>query len=155
MWAVWSKKTPSRNYAVQHIKNALSLIDNYQINDQQLTLLMLFNGYSVFLRPPDLLAKEIFNYTGYMHDEKIDEILGIVRCARCGQRLEGDIECPFCSLFPEHAKKRNFKWVYFTACFLTSPLSIYFIFTNDRLRPFEKVLALSGCLFWFAFYFLL
>ncbi len=25
-------------------KNALSLIDNYQINDQQLTLLMLFKG---------------------------------------------------------------------------------------------------------------
>ena len=90
-----------------------------------------------------------------MHDEKMDEILGIVRCVRCGHRLDGDVECPFCSLFADPAKKRDFKWVYFTACFLTSPLSIYFIFTNNRLKIFEKFLALSGCLFWFVSYFLL
>ena len=89
-----------------------------------------------------------------MHDEKMDDILGIVRCARCGHRLEGEIECPFCSLFPEQTKKRNFKWVYLTACFLTSPISIYFIFTNASLSTFEKGLALSGCLAWLAFYFL-
>lgn len=93
------------------------------------------------------------SYNEYMHDENMDEILGIVRCARCGHRLESEIECPFCSLFPEPAKK-NFKWAYLTACFLTSPLSIYFIFTNDSLNIFEKGLALSGCLFWLAFYFL-
>jgi len=133
----------------------LTSLDNSQTNDQQLKLLMLCTAYSALVRVPNLLAKEKYYYTGNMHDEKIDEILGIVRCARCGQRLEGDIECPFCSLFPERAKKRNLKWVYFTACFLTSPLSIYFIFTNGRLRLFEKVLALSGCLFWFAFYYLL
>ncbi len=89
-----------------------------------------------------------------MHDEKMDEILGIVRCVRCGHRLEGDIECPFCSLFPEPAGKRSFKWVYLTACFLTSPLSIYFVGKTDRLNRPEKLLALSGCLFWAAFYLL-
>ena len=89
-----------------------------------------------------------------MHDEKMDDILGIVRCARCGHRLESEIECPFCSIFHAPTKKRNYKWIYITACFLTSPVSIYFIFTNDRLSIFEKVLALSGCLIWPAFYFL-
>ncbi len=89
-----------------------------------------------------------------MRDEKMDEILGIVRCARCGHRLEGEIECPFCSISIEPAKKSNFKWVYLTACFLTSPLSIYFIFKNNRLNIFEKGLALSGCLVWLVFYIL-
>jgi hypothetical protein len=90
-----------------------------------------------------------------MHDENMDEILGILRCVRCGHRLAGEEECPFCSPFQERTGKRNFKWVYFTACFLTSPLSIYFIFANDRLNMSEKVLALSGCLCWFSLYFLM
>lgn len=91
-----------------------------------------------------------------MHDEKMDEILGIVRCVRCGHRLTGAEECSFCSIFPDdQERKRNFKWVYFTACFLTSPLSIYFIFTNTRLKLFEKFLAQSGCLLWFSLYYLI
>jgi len=88
--------------------------------------------------------------------EKIDEILGIVRCARCGHRLDGEIDCPFCSLFPDRRRSDVMpKWIYVVACSLTSPLSIYFIFKGDRLNIFERILALSGCLFWFGLYFLL
>jgi hypothetical protein len=88
--------------------------------------------------------------------DETDEILGVVRCARCGHRLEGEIECPFCSLFQESTRSNALpKWIYITACFLTSPLSVYFIFKNKRLSSIEKVLTLSGCLFWFALYFAL
>jgi len=88
--------------------------------------------------------------------DKTDEILGVVRCARCGHRLEGEIECPFCSLFPEPKRTKTIpKWVYITACFLTSPLSIYFILKNNQLSVIEKVLTFSGCLFWSALYFAL
>jgi hypothetical protein len=88
-------------------------------------------------------------------EEKVDEILGIIRCARCGHRLEDEIECPFCSLFPG-SKRRDLlpKWVYITACFLTSPLSIYFIVKGNRLNIFEKSFAALGCLLWAALYFL-
>jgi hypothetical protein len=49
-------------------------------------------------------------------EENIDEILGIVRCVRCGHRLEGEIECPFCSLFPDPPRKDVLpKRVYFAA----------------------------------------
>lgn len=87
--------------------------------------------------------------------DEIDEILGIVRCARCGHRLDGEVECPFCSIVEQKTKKRYvlLKWVYITACFLTSPLSIYFIFRDTNLRAFEKMLALSGCLIWPGLYF--
>lgn len=34
-----------------------------------------------------------------MSDHKMDEILGVMRCEQCGHRLEGEIECPFCSSF--------------------------------------------------------
>ena len=89
-----------------------------------------------------------------MDRDKTDEILGITRCARCGHRLEGEIECPFCSLFPEDTqrKERVPKWVYIAACFLTSPLSLYAIIRTDRLNILEKVLAFSGALFWFVIY---
>jgi hypothetical protein len=85
--------------------------------------------------------------------EKIDEILGIVRCVRCGHRLEGDIECPFCSLFDESKGRDSLpKWVYLTACFITSPLSIYFVVNSNRLTVFEKIFALLGCFLWVALY---
>ncbi|MBI5056594.1 MAG: hypothetical protein HZB61_08275 [Nitrospirae bacterium] len=88
-----------------------------------------------------------------MDNEDHDEILGITRCARCGHRLEGEIECPFCSLFPDAPKKeRSPKWIYITACFLTSPLSLYFIIRTERLSKFEKALAFSGCLLWIGAY---
>jgi hypothetical protein len=88
-----------------------------------------------------------------MNREDIDEILGITRCARCGHRLEGDIECPFCSLFPDTQRKERMpKWVYITACFLTSPLSLYAIIKTKRLNIYEKILAFSGCLLWFGLY---
>ena len=84
-----------------------------------------------------------------MDQEKTEEILGITRCARCGQRLEGEIECPFCSLFPDAPRGHVLpKWIYLTACFLTSPLSIYFVLKTRRLRPHEKIVAISGCLLW-------
>jgi len=87
-------------------------------------------------------------------DQKTDEILGIVRCVRCGHRLEGEIECPFCSMFPEPGRKPGLPtWIFLTACFLTSPLSIYFIATSRRLGRLEKILAASGCLVWFLLYF--
>ena len=88
-----------------------------------------------------------------MHDQKTDEILGITRCARCGHRLEGEIECPFCSMFPDTPKKERVpKWVYLTACFLTSPLSLYFIIRSERLNSVERIAAFSGCLIWLIFY---
>ncbi|MBI5739708.1 MAG: hypothetical protein HZA16_03215 [Nitrospirae bacterium] len=85
-----------------------------------------------------------------MEDERLDEILGITRCARCGHRLEGDVECPFCSLFPDEPRKEKVpKWIYLTACFLTSPLSLYFIVRSERLSLPEKIFAFAGCLLWF------
>ena len=84
-----------------------------------------------------------------MKQDDIDEVLGVARCARCGQRLEGGIECPFCSFFPDRPVTAGLpKWIFITACFLTSPLSLYAVMTAKRLNIFEKVLAFSGCLFW-------
>jgi hypothetical protein len=88
-----------------------------------------------------------------MNDREIDELLGIVRCDRCGHRLNGEIECPFCSLFPDPPRKAGMpKWIFVTACFLTSPFSIYFIYKDRRLTLFEKIVTLSGCCLWFALY---
>ncbi len=88
-----------------------------------------------------------------MNDPELDEIVGVVRCDRCGHRLENEIECPFCSSFQEPARKHGLPiWIYITACFLTSPLSIYFVVKTHRLTLFEKILAISGCCFWFAIY---
>ncbi len=88
-----------------------------------------------------------------MNQDERDDILGITRCARCGQRLEGEIECPLCSSFtaPSH-KERIPKWVFITACFLTSPLSLYAVITSGRLSPAEKILSFSGCLLWLVLY---
>lgn len=88
-----------------------------------------------------------------MKQDEIEESLGITRCARCGHRLEGEIECPFCSIFQDPPRKQGLpKWVYITACFLTSPLSLYAIIKTDRLTIFEKILSFSGCLFWLGIY---
>lgn len=84
------------------------------------------------------------------YDEaELDELLGRTRCARCGQILHGEIECPFCRYFPEpvHAR-RTPKWVYLTACFLTSPVSLPFLYATRRLSPTEKWVAGSGALLW-------
>lgn len=83
----------------------------------------------------------------------MDEALGIIRCVSCGHRLEGEVECPFCSVLPGRINKQKIpKWVFVTASFLTSPLSLYFIITTRNLNLIEKVLAFSGCLFWFVVY---
>lgn len=88
-----------------------------------------------------------------MNDREIDELLGVVRCEQCGHRLNGEIECPFCSvLAPPSGRERLPKWIFVTACFLTSPLSIFFIFRDGRLTVLEKVLTVSGCCVWFALY---
>jgi len=89
------------------------------------------------------------------HDQdETDVILDVTRCVRCGHRLEGEIECPFCSLFQEATRSNGLqKWIYITACFLTSPLSVYYVFKSNRSNTIEKVLTFSGCLFWFALYF--
>ncbi len=85
-----------------------------------------------------------------MTQDELDEALGITRCAQCGQRLNGEIECPVCSSYYHRPVKKHIlsKWVYLTACFLTSPLSIYFILKSTRLNRVEKVLAASGCFLW-------
>ena len=84
-----------------------------------------------------------------MKQDDVDEVLGITRCARCGHKLEGEIECPFCPLLPYRPEKPGLpKWIFITACFLASPLSLYAVMTTKRLNIFEKVLAFSGCLFW-------
>ncbi len=88
-----------------------------------------------------------------MNDREIDELLGVVRCERCGYRLNGEIECPFCSLFPEPSRREGMpKWIFVTACFLTSPFSIYFIFKDRRLTVPEKILTLSGCCVWLSLF---
>jgi hypothetical protein len=85
--------------------------------------------------------------------ESIDEALGITRCARCGHRLQGEVECPFCEIVQESKGMKALpKWIYITACFLTSPLSIYFVARSDRLNTMEKGLAVSGCLLWAGLY---
>jgi len=88
-----------------------------------------------------------------MNQDDIDEVLGITRCARCGHRLEGEAECPFCSLFPGKREKAGRpKWVFITACFLTSPFSLYAVMATKQLNVFEKMLAFSGCLLWLGLY---
>ncbi|HBH62407.1 MAG TPA: hypothetical protein DDX85_11855 [Nitrospiraceae bacterium] len=88
-----------------------------------------------------------------MNDHDTDNILGIIRCARCGNRLENEIECPFCSAFPDRLQKERVpKWVYITACFLTSPLSLYPIVHSDRLSLTEKIISFSGCFLWIGVY---
>lgn len=84
-------------------------------------------------------------------EQELDELLNRTRCVRCGQVLDGEVECPFCSLFPDADSPRATrvpKWVFFTACFLTSPLSLPVILTTRRLAGLEKVLAASGLLGW-------
>jgi len=84
-----------------------------------------------------------------MDREYLDEVLGITRCARCGQRLEGEVECPFCAVVETAPVSHpSNKWVYLVACFLTSPLSIYSVVRTDRLSFGEKILAVSGCVLW-------
>lgn len=91
-----------------------------------------------------------------MEENNIDEILGITRCVRCGHRLEGEVECPFCAIVLESPKKIfKPKWMYITAYFFTSPLSSYAILKDKRLSPFEKILSFSGCLIWLSVYLLL
>ena len=90
-----------------------------------------------------------------MDRDDVEEKLGIIRCARCGHRLEGDIECPFCSLFPDKPRKQELpKWIFIAACFLTSPLSLYSVIKTDRLNIPEKILSFSGCVLWAGVYLL-
>lgn len=39
-------------------------------------------------------------------DGHMDEILGITRCVQCGQRLDGEIECPFCAAIEAGVRAR-------------------------------------------------
>jgi hypothetical protein len=40
------------------------------------------------------------------HDPEPDAILGITRCARCDQKLDGEIECPVCTGYYEAGQTR-------------------------------------------------
>jgi hypothetical protein len=89
-------------------------------------------------------------------EAELDEILGRTRCARCGQILNAEIECPFCSHFPEKSIGSQIPtWVYITACFVLSPLSLPFLFTTTRLTRVEKIVAGSGMLVWAVVYWLI
>lgn len=84
-----------------------------------------------------------------MADENTDEILGITRCARCGQRLEGEISCPVCSGFDEPGTTgRMSSAVFLVACFLSSPLSLPVIWRDGRLVFWQRLIASSGMFFW-------
>jgi hypothetical protein len=89
-------------------------------------------------------------YTVDMEREELDEVLGITRCVRCGQRLNGEVECPVCTgYYHAPGQRRGLpRWIYLTACMLTSPLSIPFIVKSTRLSPAQKLLAASGALAW-------
>jgi hypothetical protein len=88
-----------------------------------------------------------------MEQDELDEILGVTRCVRCGHRLDGEIECPFCAALPAGSRKEPVpKWMYITACFLTSPFSLYFILRSRRLGTAEKVFASSGGILWLGLY---
>ena len=87
--------------------------------------------------------------------ERTDEILGITRCARCGHRLEGEVDCPFCEAvrgFDGAGKERPRLplWVLVTAMLMTFPLSLPWIVMSRRLLPWQKaVIAMAG-LIWIA-----
>jgi hypothetical protein len=84
-----------------------------------------------------------------MRQEEIDEALGISRCVRCGHKLDNEVECPFCSLFPDHERRARVpKWLFLTACFFTAPLSIFLLLKTSRLNIIEKAIALSGTFLW-------
>lgn len=79
-------------------------------------------------------------------DDRTDEILGITRCAQCGHRLEGEVDCPFCAAMrgyedAPHAPVRHALplWAYLTAMFLTFPLSLPWLVMSRRLRPVQKL----------------
>jgi hypothetical protein len=89
------------------------------------------------------------------YDEKTDEILGITRCARCGHRLEGEVDCPFCAAMRglegparERPARRTPLWVYMTAILLSFPLSIPWILTSRRLNFSQKMVALAVGVLW-------
>jgi hypothetical protein len=89
-------------------------------------------------------------HTGIVEREDLDDVLGITRCVRCGHRLQGEVECPVCTGYyaSPGAGDALPRWIYFTACLLTSPLSIPFILRSPRLGPLEKAAAASGALIW-------
>lgn len=89
------------------------------------------------------------SYTRVMNQDDMDEILGISRCVRCGHRLDGDIECPFCLAISSSGKKSGIpRWAHITAYFLASPFSLYAIIKTGKLNVCEKILASSGFIFW-------
>ena len=62
-------------------------------------------------------------------EEHLDEVLGRTRCARCGQILRGEIDCPVCSGFPDPPAPRHTPmWVYLTAGLLAIVMIWIFIF---------------------------
>ncbi len=84
-----------------------------------------------------------------MDQDELDDILGITRCVQCGQRLEGAVECPFCSAVSGISPQSSVPtWFLITGYFATAPLSFYFIVKSRRLTILQKSICLSGCFFW-------
>lgn len=87
-------------------------------------------------------------------DQRTDEILGITRCAQCGHRLDGGIECPFCAAMrgfdeTDAPRPRLPLWVYMTAMFLTFPLSLPWLVMSRRLTPWHKIVFVLVFVLWF------
>jgi hypothetical protein len=87
----------------------------------------------------------------YEEQRELDEILGITRCARCGHRLDGHTECPFCAVVEAVPKRPGLPvWIFITACILTSPLGLVGILRTDRLGRLGRSLATSASAIWTA-----
>ena len=100
------------------------------------------------------------------NDPSTDEILGITRCARCGHRLEGEVDCPFCAVMrgvdgpapedvPLGTRHSMSLWIYLTAMLMTFPLSLPWLLMSSRLSASQKAVSLiagimlSAAVIWF------
>jgi len=88
-------------------------------------------------------------------DERTEEILGITRCAQCGQRLEGEVDCPFCSAMrgfdpdpDERPGQRVPLWIYLTAILMAFPLSLPWLVMSGRLNLWQKAATLAAGIIW-------
>ena len=89
--------------------------------------------------------------------EKVERILGITRCAQCGHRLDGEVDCPFCLAMKGFSDDRTrlpgrrtglSLWVYMTATLLTFPLSLPWLIKSKKLARTHKAAFGAVCTLW-------